>query len=84
MKEGPLAACKRPFDQNGSDSRLVATAPFVVQTDAHDVVGRLVSLRSDRPEAKAAERFFSLVQLLEKAVTYSPQSLAKAQREAAG
>src|SRR5262249_34343878 len=48
-----------PLRDNGFDCRLVADTPFIVQTDAHDVVGRAPSLRGDRPHPKAAERLLS-------------------------
>src|SRR5262249_57148410 len=41
-------------DQRRFAGRLLPLTPFVVQTDAHDVVGWAASLRGDRPHYAAA------------------------------
>src|SRR5262249_13041149 len=49
VMEKAACGCKRPLDPSRFEGRSVPRTPFIVQTNAHDVVGRAARLRGDRP-----------------------------------
>src|ERR1700704_154836 len=61
--EGPPADASGPLIEKLRRQSVGATAPAIVEADAHDVVGEATGLRNDLPENRRAERLLGLAEV---------------------